>query len=242
MTEKYAVEIHGALREFNPRLTIPEAGNKYYIRKASGGYNPAIAGYPKHSELDVLSNCVGYAIGRFNEIGGYGECKYLKPVNAERFIEYAAAQGLKISSKPTPGACAVWRGGSTLDGSDGAGHVAIVEDTYDDGSITTSDSGYGSSKPFWITHRKKGNSGNWGQRVALYDFLGFIENPAVVKMPHGVEWVVIRNGGEYVNVPAIMLYNRWFIQLRSIDEPLGLANVSYDAALGVPVVDRKVKE
>jgi len=73
---------------FAARTGKPEAGNKYYIRKESGGYSNAVRGYPKDSECDVLSNCVGYAYGRFNEIGGYGYCKYLAPVNAENFMQY----------------------------------------------------------------------------------------------------------------------------------------------------------
>ena len=32
---------------FTARTSKPGAGNKYYIRKASGGYSNAIAGYPR---------------------------------------------------------------------------------------------------------------------------------------------------------------------------------------------------
>lgn len=40
-------------------------------------------------ENNILTGqCVGYAYGRFNEIGNWGYCKYLSPVNAERFMEY----------------------------------------------------------------------------------------------------------------------------------------------------------
>ena len=110
---------------FKPRLTKPEAGNKYYIRTVSGGWNPSIAGKPTDPHCDVLSNCVGYAVGRFNEIGGYGCCKYLMPVNAERFVNYTG--GLQTGTTPKLGAVMVWQKGATLDGSDGAGHVAVVE-------------------------------------------------------------------------------------------------------------------
>ena len=65
---------------FKMRTSKPEAGNKYYITKANGGYSDAIKGSPTDKDCDVLSNCVGYAYGRFNEIGGYGYCKYLKPL------------------------------------------------------------------------------------------------------------------------------------------------------------------
>ena len=159
---------------FTPRTTKPGAGNKYYIRKASGGWNPAIKGKPTDKNCDVLANCVGYAIGRFNEIGGYGKCKYLRSANAENFIQYAG--DLEVGQTPKLGAVAVWKKGATLSGSDGAGHVAIVEKIISDTQIVTSESGYGAANPFWTQTRTKGN-GNWGAGSA-YTFLGFIYNPA----------------------------------------------------------------
>lgn len=159
---------------FKPRTTKPEAGNKYYITKAKGGYSDAIQGKPTDPDCNVLSNCVGYAYGRFNEIGGYGYCKYLRPVNAENFIQYAG--GLEVGQTPKLGACMVWRKGNTLSGSDGAGHVAIVEKIISSTQIVTSESGW-NSKAFWTKTRNKGN-GNWGSGSA-YTFLGFIYNPAV---------------------------------------------------------------
>lgn len=160
---------------FIMRTSKPEAGNKYYIRKAQGGYSNAICGSPTDRECNVLANCVGYAYGRFNEIGGYGYCKYLAPVNAEKFMSYKGS--CKVGQTPKLGACMVWQKGSTLNGSDGAGHVAIVEKVISDTEVYTSESGYGSSKPFWNQTRKKG-SGNWGCGSG-YKFLGFIYNPAV---------------------------------------------------------------
>lgn len=161
---------------FTPRLTRPTSGNKYYIRKANGGYSNAVKGSPTDSQCDVLSNCVGYAYGRFNEIGGYGYCKYLAPVNAEKFIQYKGS--CQVGQTPKVGACMVWQKGSTLDGSDGAGHVAIVEKVISNTEVVTSESGWGSSKPFWTQTRKKGANGKWGVGAA-YTFLGFIYNPAV---------------------------------------------------------------
>lgn len=160
---------------FKMRTTKPGKDNKYYIRKANGGYSNAIAGNPTDSECNVLANCVGYAYGRFNEIGGYGCCKYLAPVNAENFITYKGS--CVVGQTPKLGACMVWQRGATLSGSDGAGHVAIVEKVISPTEVITSESGYGSSKPFWTQTRKKG-SGNWGANSS-YKFLGFIYNPAV---------------------------------------------------------------
>ena len=160
---------------YKPRLTKPEAGNPYYNTKAKGGYSNAIQGKPTDAGCNVLANCVGYAYGRFNEIGGYGYCKYLSPVNAENFIQYAG--GLEVGQTPKLGACMVWRKGATLSNSDGAGHVAIVEQINSSTQIVTSESGYNSSTPFWTKTRNKGD-GNWGAGSG-YTFLGFIYNPAV---------------------------------------------------------------
>lgn len=160
---------------FKMRTTKPEAGNKYYIRKADGGYSNAIQGQPTDPDCNVLSNCVGYAYGRFNEIGQWGYCKYLAPVNAENFIQYKGS--CEVGQEPKLGACMVWQKGNTLSGSDGAGHVAIVEKIVSADEIVTSESGWNASKPFWTQTRKKGN-GNWGANSS-YKFLGFIYNPAV---------------------------------------------------------------
>ena len=158
-----------------PRLTKPEDGNPYYNTKANGGYSVAIQGKPTDPGCDVLSNCVGYAYGRFNEIGGYGSCRYLYPTNAENFLQYA--KGLETGDTPRVGACMVWRKGATLSGSDGAGHVAIVEKVISTTEVITSESGWGDAVPFKTRNRKKGSNGRWGSGEG-YTFLGFIYNPA----------------------------------------------------------------
>ena len=167
--------------DFKPRLTKPEKGNKYYNTISNGGYSTAIVGKPTDKDCNVLSNCVGYAFGRFNEIIGKNTCNYLKPVNAEDFVDVALSQGLTVSKEPSLGAVICWAKGKTHNSADGAGHVAVVEQINADGSIVTSESGYNCSNPFWTQKRTKGN-GNWGQSTA-YTFLGFIENPAVKKQP-----------------------------------------------------------
>lgn len=164
--------------KFVPRFKIPEKGNPYYNLIKDGGYATCIQGCPTQAGLTALSNCVGYAASRFNEIGAYGKWKYLNyPPNAEDFIDAAKAQGLKISQTPSLGAVIVWAKGQTHNNADGAGHVAIVEQINLDGTIITSESGYGSSNPFWTTKRSNAN-GNWGNGSA-YRFIGFIINPAV---------------------------------------------------------------
>lgn len=157
------------------RTTRPTSGNKYFITKGSGGYSTCIKGKPTDKQCDVLSNCVGYACGAFNEELALGYEKYHLNCNAENFIERAIASGLSVISKPVVGSIICWQKGDTLSGSDGAGHVAIVIEVIDSNTIRTAESGYGSSNHFWITTRKN-NNGRWGLN-SNYKLRGFIVNP-----------------------------------------------------------------
>ena len=164
------------------RTTCP-SNNKYYIRSVTGGLNGAVAGDPTIKGANVLCNCVGYANGRFNEIWNDPELEGIVKsfnvqltCNAENFIESAKRQGLKISSTPIEGGIMVWQKGASLSGGDGAGHVAVVERVYDDGTIMTSESGWAS----WAfkTVRRDNNNGRWGQN-SYYKFRGCIINPSI---------------------------------------------------------------
>ena len=152
------------------RTTRPTSGNKYFITKGSGGYSTCIKGKPTDKQCDVLSNCVGYACGAFNEELDLGYEKYHLNCNAENFIERAIASGLSVVSKPVVGSIICWEGIGSL-----AGHVAIVIEVIDSNTIRTAESGYGSSNPFWITTRKN-NNGRWGLN-SNYKLRGFIVNP-----------------------------------------------------------------
>lgn len=157
--------------------------NKYYIRTVTGGLNGAVAGNPTQPYANVLDNCVGYADGRFNECWNDPDLEgIVKPFhvqlvcNAENFIESAKRQGLKISSTPVIGGIMVWQKGASLSDRDGAGHVAVVERVYDDGTILTSESGWAS----WAfkTVRRDNSNGRWGQN-SYYKFRGCITNPEI---------------------------------------------------------------
>lgn len=186
---------------FQPRLTKPEKGNKFYNTIGHGGWSTAIVGNPKDNDCDVLANCVGFAFSRFNEIAyqmlgedgvkklfkeNGGKLKDLKansrmpllqPLNAENFYDVALSQGEEIAQTPSVGACMVWQKGSTRKYQDGAGHVAIVEEVISPTCVKTSESGYGCANPFWTQLRYKSN-GNWGAG-SDYTFLGFIKHPAI---------------------------------------------------------------
>ena len=154
---------------FKPRLTRPEAGNPYYCRgKYAVGIIP---GSPLDAGCDVLANCVGYAAGRFNEIIGQNCFVHFRYApDPDQWIARAQAEGLQSGTEPQLGAVAVWRH-----------HVAIVEEIHADGSITTSESGYGCASPFWISTRSR-SGGSWGGE----GFLGFIYQPEV-SMKKGID-------------------------------------------------------
>lgn len=171
---------------FTERTSKPGAGNKNFIRTATGGWNTCIQGNPTDRDCNVLANCVGGASGRFNEIinqvRGTSGCTYKTlNCNAENFVERALAAGLKIGSTPRVGAIMCWQKG-TLSSSDGAGHVAVVERVYSPTSVYTSESGYG-SKAFWNQTRNKGN-GSWGLG-GTYKFRCFIYLPDDVQAAIG---------------------------------------------------------
>ena len=155
---------------FTPRLTAPSGTNKYYINTANGGYNKCII--INKSTGSCLPNCVGYAYGRFMEEAGRTSCA-LSRANAENWYGYTA-DGYKRGSKPKLGAVLCWRRGQANNGSDGAGHVAIVE-KIEGNKITVSQSAYGGTRWFLSTYT-----------IDKYDhngliFQGFIYNPYVAE-------------------------------------------------------------
>ena len=196
---------------FEPRLTIPDKSNRFYIAKSEGGLNPGIP-RPSGSKLR-FANCVFYSIGRYAELYGV----WLASTNAENFVNIAKGMGLKVSQKPALGAVAVWAKGKVGDGSDGAGHVANVEIINDTGSIVTSESGWNAKQEFWTQTRK--NDGNWGQDSS-YRFLGFILPPDAPITPKAP----IRKGdkGEAVRNLQEALVHRGYLRKSEIDGDFGV--------------------
>ena len=160
---------------FSERIRKPEKGNKYYITKDSGGWSPCIKGKPIDKDCNVLSNCVGYVVGRFNEIHDRKCCDLLGSKNAGLLVEFCKPQGLLFdSSTPHVGAVMVWQK------KNGAGHCAIVEKVVSEHTVITSESGYNSKIPWGRKERKRGN-GNWDCGSA-YTFIGFIYKEEVKNM------------------------------------------------------------
>ena len=156
------------------RTTKPT--NKFYNTISNGGYSFCIVGSPTDKNANVLSNCVGYACGRFNEICGEMKYPYLN-CNAENFIERAKEfYNLEVVSYPVLGGIMVWQKGTTLKGSDGAGHVEVVEEIIDKNTILTSASNYGGTA--FYNARRSNSNGRWGMSSG-YIFRGCIVNPTI---------------------------------------------------------------
>ena len=158
-----------ASAKFSPRLTAPSAADKHWIKSTKGGLNDCI----EISGGSVLPNCVGYAWGRFYEI--IGEKPKLSKNNAEMWYGNTA-DGYKRSKTPALGAVICWSKGIVGNETDGAGHVAIVEQILPNGDIVTSNSAYGGSR-FYTTTVKKSDGYNFG----AYKFQGFILPPIQIK-------------------------------------------------------------
>lgn len=128
---------------FKPRLTCPDVKNKAYIKTTYGGLNHAIEGNPKGRiyEGSVLPNCVGYGKGRGIEWTGK-DC--LPNSYAENW--WTTKDGFKRDLTPSVGSIVCWRKGKAGNSSDGAGHIASVEDVNSYGDILTSDSGWTGTK------------------------------------------------------------------------------------------------
>lgn len=141
--------------KFEKRTKAPSKDNKYYY-KYNSFYN---SGYG-------LPNCTCYAFGRFYEL--LGKAPNLSLHNAENW--YGHNDEYKRGDTPKLGAIAVWSKGKIGNGKDGAGHVSIVEEIKDDGTIITSNSAY-KGKMFYLKTIKP------PYKVLGYTFLGFIYNP-----------------------------------------------------------------
>lgn len=148
---------------FQARTTAPSNTNKYYIKTTYGGYNKCIK---IGNDGSVLPNCTGYAWGRFMECQFNVHNCNLSRANAEQWYSHII-DGYQRGSTPKLGAVICWH--STKSG----GHVAIVEQINDDGSIVTSNSAYNGSR-FYMKTLKASNHYYMG---SSYTFQGFIYNP-----------------------------------------------------------------
>jgi len=164
---------------FTKRTTAPSTSNAWYYKN-----NPFYqSGYG-------LPNCTCYAWGRFAEILGKKPNLCLR--NAENWWGYNDDYRRGLS--PEVGAIACWRKGKAGVASDGAGHVAIVEEVYLDGSFLTSESAY---KSYKFMNKKYAKT----KYLAGHTFQGFIYNPAVTG--EKTKKITYKVGGTYTLQTAL---------------------------------------
>ena len=147
--------------EYIPRLTSRGIrGNPYYYSR-----NPFYqAGYG-------MPNCTAYAWGRFWESAdvdhNFSNRPTLSTGNAEDWFRHTS-DGYERGTEPALGAVLCLADGPFS----GDGHVAIVEEIYQDGSINTSNSAYGGAYFYTDILRPPNYLPQTG-----YRFQGFIYNP-----------------------------------------------------------------
>lgn len=146
------------MNKFESRLTAPTKDNKYYN---SGTYNPFVYSY---GMFQNGGNCTCFAYGRMSE--QLGKKSNLPTCNAGGW--YDRVVGYEKGSKPKLGAIAVWKKKNTTKNE---GHVASVEEIFEDGSFTVAESGW---KKFLFRTKKINKDCVYG---SAYNFLGFIYCP-----------------------------------------------------------------
>lgn len=142
-----------AASAFSPRLTAPEADNKYYYSNINIFYK---YGYG-------MPNCTAYAYGRAYEL--LGTEPKLCPYDADEWYDYNKTNKYYSSgTSPKLGAIACW----SYDG--GGGHVAVVE-KIENGKITFSNSAY-SGTNFYLSTASTSDSNAGGS--SWWNFQGYI--------------------------------------------------------------------
>lgn len=182
------------MANYTPRTSAPEKDNKNYIHTSAGGFNRCL----HLGGGQVLANCVAYSWGRWREL--LGKDPKLSRRNAEDWYGYTE-DGYKRSQTPKLFAVACWKKGKLWTESDGAGHVAIVEQVKANGDIVTSESVYGGERFRSRTYTKKA-----GYYLARgYEFQGFILFPVDVE---ALQKKKVYKKGDYRVTDASLLHVR----------------------------------
>lgn len=155
--DKWYQYLSQLIKPYIPRLTSDGiVGNHWYYED-----NPFYqSGYG-------LPNCTCYAWGRRAEL--LDKAPNLSTGNADTFWEYNQnTNAYPYGTTPKLGAIICWRYTGTH--SNDGGHVAVVEQINDDGTIITSNSAYGGT--FFYTQTLSSNNGyEWSDYTELQGFI-----------------------------------------------------------------------
>lgn len=206
------------MAEFVPQLTIPDRDDPYFLQDDYGGYSPCIPGHPSYFTGSVLANCVGYAWGIAAKRENNPQCNIgwapgtTWPTNAWYWIDYANGRATGLT--PQLGAIACWRNASWTNG-----HVASVEQIFDDGSWLASESGYNGY--YFRTHVYNSASDKEG-----FIFRGFIYLNGVEPGPTPPP-----TPGDKVQYP-IAIGNKWGLQVGDKVKIIGTGRAAADGSGG----------
>lgn len=197
---------------YTPRTSAPSSGDPRWTKIGYGGYNAQILGSPSAWSGSVLANCTGYVHGRWMELGGVTSEYDLSNGNANTY--WGHADGYERGQEPRLGAVLCLGGG-------GYGHVAIVEEIFDNGDIMVSESNYGRAVFEYVRRYKSTGYKRRGGSVG--GFQGFIYHPNISPPEPTYTLTVVngtatsytgRNGDRVVidaTVPSGYTFNRWLI-------------------------------
>lgn len=153
------------MSDFYPCYSLPGDLYPYWIMAGHGGNSPCIQGKPPYQAYATISNCVGWAWGRYQQIreqAGFAIDWRLPANNAGYWFGSAQRNGMSTGQEPALGAVLCFAGG----------HVAIVEEIAEDESyILTSESDWGGAA---FSLRQRWASNNYVLSVG--GFQGFIYN------------------------------------------------------------------
>ena len=161
-----------------PIIPAIDIYSDYYITAGYGGWSPCIEGNNQYNLRpfpgSVLPNCVGFTVGRFNEMLLEYACTWLGNTDARNMIGLATSQGLQIGDDPVVGGVICWWSADS-------GHCAVIEEVIDGNTVRTSESGWNYTSPPIVTSNIRTRTGNaWDPPWAGYVYQGVIYPPRPV--------------------------------------------------------------
>lgn len=212
---------------YTPRTTRPNDGDPYWTKTTYGGYNTQILGSPSGWSGSVLANCTGYVHGRWMELGNTSSDYDLSSGNANSY--WGHADGYARGQEPRLGAILCLGGG-------GYGHVAIVEEIFDNGDIMVSESNYGRAVFEYVRRYKADGYKRAGGSVG--GFQGFIYHPNITPVEPTYTLTVVNGHADsyighasnktsiYADVPSGYRFVRWTINgagsIDNVNQPVAV--------------------
>ena len=152
-----------------------DINSNYYIATSYGGWSPCIQGNNQYGLRpfagSVLPNCVGYTVGRFNELLNEGACTWLENTNANNMLNLAISQGLSYGDDPVVGGVICWDSSDT-------GHCAVIEQVINANEVVCSESGWSyTTTPIVRTYTHYRVGGQWQHIIPGYTYQGIFYPP-----------------------------------------------------------------